>query len=422
MDSSQRLEKNQIIGEHGKETRIRHKSMRCCVFTTKIVMNKLKSLQKEQLYGQFREAKWIYNSMLSQSKDGKDIFSFTDKDFVTVTHLDKDKNPINDNIEYLSKREVQSVVSGVKGNIKTLAAAKKKGLKVGELKFISEYSAIDLPQYIKSYKIVGRNKVKIDKITGPVRVRGLKQIEKLTDKYEIANAKLINKPDGFYLAITLYIEPSVENVNEEEKKPLGLDMGCETSLTFSNGDKINLEVKETERLKKLQWSLARCKKGSNNRRKIRRKLKSEYQHMSNKRNDLANKVLHKLRQYTIVMQDEQLSNWQEGGHGKKVAHGILGRIKEGLTKRSDTFVLSKWIPTTRMCTECGCKIDIELHDRSFVCPVCGVEEDRDVHAAKNMLWFFSKRKTLCVERTKYNREEFEKNIRDIFAVTNYETH
>lgn len=421
MEDLQRLEKNQIIGERGKETRMRHQSMRCTVFTAKVVMNKLKASQKEQLYGQFREAKWIYNSMLDQSKNGKDIFALTDKDFVSVNHLDKDKNVLTDEIKYLSRREVQSVVAGVKGNIKALAAAKKKGLKVGGLKFISEYGSIDLPQYIKSYKIVGRSKVKIDKVTGPIRIRGLEQIEKLTDKYEIANAKLINKPDGFYLAITVFIEPSVCDVSTEKKKLLGLDVGCETSLTFSNGDKINFEVKETERLKRLQRSLARCKKGSSNRREIRRKLRVEYQHISNMRDELAKQTLHKLKKYQIVMQDEQLSEWQEEGHGKKIAHGVLGRIKDGLIARSDTFVLSRWIPTTKMCTECGCVADMELSDREFVCPVCGEREDRDVHAAKNMLWFFGKRKTLCVERTEYNREEFEKNIRDIFVVTNHET-
>lgn len=421
MEDSQRLEKNQLISERGRETRMRHKSMRCTVVTLKVVMNKLNRLQKEQMYGQFREAKWINNSMIGQSKEGKDIFSFTDKDFITVDHLDKDKNVLTDEIKYLSRREVQSVVSGVKGNIKALAAAKKKGHEVGELRFISEYTSIDLPQYIKSYKIVGRNKIKLDKIAGAVRVRGLNQLENIEERYEIANAKVINRPDGFYIAITLFIEPSENDVNKNTKPLIGLDMGCETSLTFSNGDKINLEVRETERLKKLQRSLARCKKGSNNRMDIRRKLRAEYQHMSNKKDDLAKKVLHKLNDYRVVMQDEQLSGWQETGHGKKIAHGVLGRVKAGLEARSDTYVLSKWIPTTRMCTECGCKVSMSVSDREFVCPECGCCEDRDVHAAKNMLWFFSKRETLCVERTEYNREEFEEGIRDMFVVTSHET-
>lgn len=395
--------------------------MRCTVITTKVVMNKLKKQQKEQIYGQFREAKWIYNSILNQSHDGKDIFSMTDKDFVTVSHLDRDRNVVTDEIKYLSRREVQSVVAGIKANIKSLAKAKKKGLNVGALNFISEYNSIDLAQYVKSYKIVGHGKIKIDKVSGQIRVRGLKQIENITEKYEIANAKLINRPDGFYVAITLFVERPDDGMNIESKPLIGLDMGCETSLTFSNGEKVNLQVKETERLKRLQRSLARCKKGSNNKRKINRKLNVEYQHISNKKDDLAKQVLNRLKNYRVVMQDEQIAEWQENGHGEKVSHGILGRVKAGLVARKDTVVLSQWLPTTKLCTECGCKVEMSLYDREFVCPVCGHREDRDVHAAKNMLWFFERKDTLCVERTEYNREEYDANILDMFAVTSHET-
>jgi putative transposase len=419
MNDEQRLSKNLAIKEKGVETRNRHKAMQCRVFTCKVVYNKLTDEQKEQLYGQFREAKWVYNSILSQSNDGKEIFSLTYKDFDTVTHKDKDKNDVVSPVQYLSKRELQSVISGVKTNITNLAKAKNKGLGVGSLKFISEYNSIDLPQYEKSYKIVGRNRIKVDKVKKTLYVRGLKQLYNLCVYYEMANAKLIKRPDGFYVALTVYVENSKHS--DIEKPLLGIDMGCETSLTLSDGSKINAEVKETERLKRLQRSLARCKKGSNNRRKVLRKLNAEYQHMSNKRNELSRQILHYLNRYRVVIQDEQLANWQENGHGKKISHGVLGRVKNGLEDRHDTYVLSKWLPTTKLCTECGAKADLTVNDRVFVCPVCGHTEDRDTHAAKNMVWFFTNRKTLCVERTEYNREAFLNGIRVIFTGTNHET-
>ena len=421
MEEAKRLEKNLTIKERGIESRNRHKSMRCVVITTKVVKNKLNKTQKEQIYGQFREAKWIYNSMLNQSNSGVDIFKLTYKDFESVCHLDKDKNQIIDNIQYLSKREVQSVISGIKTNIKSLSSTKKRGNKVGSLKFISEYKSIDLAQYVKSYRIVGKNKIKIDKVNGYIRVRGLSQLWGISDKYELANAKLINKPDGIYIAITVYIESSVKHEQTQDKALLGIDMGCETSLTLSNGEKINLEVKETERLKRLQRSLARCKKGSHNRMHVRRKLRAEYQHLSNKRDDMASKLLNYLKQYIVVMQDEQLASWQENGHGKKIAHGVLGRIKNELEKRSDTFIINKYVPTTKLCRNCGNTIEISQYNREFKCPHCNTVEDRDVHAAKNMLWLFANKKVLCVERTEYNREDFYQKIRDIFAETNHET-
>ena len=420
MDNERRLTKNLVIKEKGAETRKRHKEMTCQVITTKVVYNKLSKEQKEILYGQFREAKWIYNSILNRSQDGEDIFKMTYKDFDTVDHLDKEKNTVTEEVKYLSKRELQSIISGIKTNITNLAKAKKKGLEVGALNFISDYGSIDLAQYEKSYKIVGRNRIKVDKIRKPLYVRGLRQLYDMDVKYEFANAKLLKRADGFYIAITIYKE-KIKQDTCKDKPLLGIDMGCETSFTLSDGRKINVEVKETERLKRLQRMLARCKKGSHNKWKLRRRLRAEYDHMNNKREYESIKVLKMLSSYYVVIQDEQLTEWAQNGHGGKVSHGVLGRVKDGLISRSDVFILSKWVPTTKLCTECGHKVDLTQYDRTFVCPACGHTEDRDVHAAKNMLWFFSKRKALCVERTEYNRERFANEIRAVFTETNYET-
>jgi putative transposase len=217
----------------------------------------------------------------------------------------------------------------------------------------------------------------------------------------------------------VYVEKSEGSA--QQKPLIGVDMGCETSLTLSNGVKINVQVGETGRLKGLQRKLAGCKKGSNNRRRVKRQIRKESQHVSNIRCDKAHKTLHALSAYRVVMQDEQLAGWAENGHGKKVQHGILGRVKAGLESRPDTFVISRWVPTTKLCTECGEKVDLSLHDRTFVCPHCGHTEDRDVHAAKNMVWYFLHKSDLCVGRTEYGREEFTEQLNELFMKTSHET-
>lgn len=83
---------------------------------------------------------------------------------------------LTDEIKRLSKSEIQTVVT----------TSNKKGLKVDGLNLIYKYGSIDLPQNIKYYRIVGRNKVNIDKVTGPVHLRGLEQIENL-----LANTKYL---------------------------------------------------------------------------------------------------------------------------------------------------------------------------------------------------------------------------------------
>lgn len=103
------------------------------------------------------------------------------------------------------------------------------------------------------------------------------------------------------------------------------------------------------------------------------------------------------------MQDEQLKNWHKNSHGKAVQHSILGRVKSKLKQLDNIVILSKTLPTTKLCTKCGKWHDeLKVWDRTFKCD-CGVDMDRDIHAAKNMIWFYEHK--VGVERTKLKRAE-----------------
>ena len=100
---------------------------------------------------------------------------------------------------------------------------------------------------------------------------------------------------------------------------------------------------------------------------------------------MSNQIVAKFKNYDkIVMQDEQLQNWQKGLFGKQVQHSCMGRIKSKLKTMDNVYVLDRNIPTTKICMNCGKIHEMDLSDRKFQCD-CGFSEDRDVHAAKNML-------------------------------------
>ena len=86
-------------------------------------------------------------------------------------------------------------------------------------------------------------------------------------------------------------------------------MGVATSITLSNDTKYDISIVESERLKRLQAQLSRKKKGSNNRYKTIKKIRKEYNHIINIKNDVSNKIVSKiLKEHgTIVLQDEQIS-------------------------------------------------------------------------------------------------------------------
>ena len=376
-------EKNKKISDTLAATRAKRKTQSCKTFRFKIDWNNLNRKEKEQIKMMFIEAKWIYNYVLSRDN----VFALTHKDLDTITHLDKDKNVIEHVPAYVPASVKQEILKQIQSQIKGLATLKSKGHEVGKLRFISSYNSINFRQYGTTHEIRG-NKIKLQGIKRPIKVMGIKQLSKYKD-LEYANAKLLTDGIDYYIAVTCFCYPDVVAY---ENKEIGIDFGIKTSITTSNGEKYDVCIEESEKLRRLQAKLARQTKGSNNSNKTIFLIKKEYRHISNKKNDVANKIVHDIlsKNEIVVMQDEQIAEWHcKDGMSAKVQHSILGRIKTKLAQSKQVVVLSKWLPTSKMCFACGSKNEnLQLSDRTFVCPVCGATEDRDIHAAKNMLEFY----------------------------------
>ena len=232
---------------------------------------------------------------------------------------------------------------------------------------------------------------------------------------DFANAKLVHKPTGYFVQITAFIKPEIiSEKGNKIHKALGIDFSCSTSFTTSEGEYIDIKVEESEHLKMLQKKLARQKKGSNSRYSTIQLIRKEYQKQTNAKNDKAKQTVAKFKQYeTIVIQDEQLHSWHKNGHGKAVQHSILGRVKSELLKLPNVVVLSKTVPTTKICTKCGCyHNEFKVWNRIFKCD-CGIEMQRDLHAAKNMLWFYEN--NIGVGCTEFKRVEIEALVKAVLS-------
>lgn len=376
------LERNKLIGLNGLQTRQKRMMQSCKTFKFKIDYNNLNLQQKECVKMMFVEAKWIYNYLIGQ----EDIYSFDYKNLNKVSHKDKNRNDIETNIQYVRSSVKQELISQIVNQIKGLAKLKKKGHKVGKLRYKTEFNSIKLKQYNITHSIRG-NKFKIQGIKDPIKVMGLKQLNKY-ENIDYTTANLLYDGINYYIALTCFIDKEEKTYNNDI---VGIDMGVSTTLTLSDGTKYDISIGESEKLKRLQTKLSKQKKASNNRYKTIKKIRKEYIHINNKKNDISNKIISKiLSNYkNIVIQDEQLSEWkQDGISGSKIHHSILGRIKSKLVENNKVVVLDKWFPTTKYCRHCGLKIELELKDRIFECPNCKIKEDRDIHAANNMIWFY----------------------------------
>ena len=69
LSKEQILERNKLIGDNGRKTRLKRAKQICKTFKFKIDQDNLNLSQKETLKMMFVEAKWIYNYLLSH-QDG----------------------------------------------------------------------------------------------------------------------------------------------------------------------------------------------------------------------------------------------------------------------------------------------------------------------------------------------------------------
>jgi transposase len=50
------------------------------------------------------------------------------------------------------------------------------------------------------------------------------------------------------------------------------------------------------------------------------------------------------------------------------------------------IIASRWFPSSRTCSGCGTvKAKLALSERTYTCPCCGLDLDRDINAAANLL-------------------------------------
>jgi len=87
---------------------------------------------------------------------------------------------------------------------------------------------------------------------------------------------LVRKPDGYYLKVTAFINKKNWKEQEKNGKEIGLDFGIKTSITTSEGEKFDVSIQESDRLKILQRELFRRVKGSKNRNKTIKLIQREY--------------------------------------------------------------------------------------------------------------------------------------------------
>ena len=202
------------------------------------------------------------------------------------------------------------------------------------------------------------------------------------------------KSEQYYLSVLIdkQLEPKPQTTSV-----IGIDLGIKDFVITSEGqvfENLHFKKSETNKFKKFQRQLSRKKEGSKNREKARIKLAKLNQKIRNKKLHYLHQVSNQLvsENQIICMEDLNVKGMMKNHNlAESIQEMNFGEFKNLLTYKCLQYgrqlvFINRFYPSSKTCHCCGYKNDsLQLSDREWVCPECGVIHDRDINAAKNIL-------------------------------------
>ena len=227
---------------------------------------------------------------------------------------------------------------------------------------------------------------------GKIRI---KEKRKIYYSGRILSATVRRRANRWFVSVT--VEENILDPQPVRGAPVGVDLGVKTlatlsdGITFANPRALGGRLRK---LRKLSKSLSRTKKGSKNRKKAKLRLAKMYLRIFNVRQD----TLHKVTTYLakshskVVIEDLLVSGMMKNRRlARAIADVGFYEFRRQLEYKcqwygSDLVIVSRTFPSSKICSQCGHrKKDLSLSEREYKCEQCGLEIDRDLNAALNLV-------------------------------------
>lgn len=180
-----------------------------------------------------------------------------------------------------------------------------------------------------------------------------------------------------------------------EHPAIGLDVGLKVFLADSDGGMVENPRhyrRGQKRLAHAQRTVCRRRKGSHRRRKACRGVAKQHLTISRQRRDFHFKTArHYAEAYgRICVEDLNVAGMVRNHHLAKSIHdaswsAFLGILEDKAERAGHQVIRVPARFTTQNCRRCGEYVQKSLSVRTHICPSCGLVEDRDVNAAKNIV-------------------------------------
>jgi putative transposase len=265
---------------------------------------------------------------------------------------------------------------------------KRRGQKVGFPKFKSK------KHKRQSFRL-NNDKFRVDGYTivipklGPV---GMAEPLRFTGK--IMGAVVSKVADWWFVSITVQIERP--QPRRFPKKSTGVDVGIKTLATLSDGSEFENQKplrRQIQKLRKLNRSVSRRKKGNKRWWRAKRKLARFHYRVDNQRADAHHKASHAIAStYTIIgVEDLHVKGLVKNRRLSLALSDVgLGEFLRQISYKSDAFggtviKVGRFYASSKICHACGhVNQQLVLANRTWTCGNCGTMHERDWNAARNI--------------------------------------
>ena len=203
----------------------------------------------------------------------------------------------------------------------------------------------------------------------------------------------------WYLAVQVEM-PDVEQT-ADLSKTVGIDMGIKYRAVTSDGvlyDNPKALATNLRKLARLQRSASRMwemngKKPTANWRKQQDKIVKLHARIADIRREHAHKMTTELvNEYGLIgVEDLNIKGMVKNRKlAKAVSDAGMYQVRQQLEYKAkalggQVIAVDRWYASSKICSACGDKVDeLPLSVRSWVCPSCGAEHNRDGNAAVNI--------------------------------------
>jgi len=335
------------------------------------------------------KCRFVYNKMLEGLQNQKKI----------------DRSALQNSIPSLKKEypELLQVYSKVIqyecyrlfSNLRSLSRLKKKGRKVGKLRFKGSdwFKTFNYNQ--SGFELISTGKrcqkLHLSKI-GDISIRAHRSI-----KGKIKQITIKKYPSGkWYASISVeYEKETLLKRLRRTKKAIGIDLGLMNFVYDSDNNSIDnpkFTSVSLNRFQILQQNLSKKKNGSINRKKQRIKVAILHEKICNQRNDFLHKLSRfYINSYNIVAVEalEIRSIIKKTYNSRNIHDASWSKFLQMLEYKAESagIQLVRVEPrgTSKTCSGCEEEVPKKLWDRIHKCNNCGLTLDRDYNAAINIL-------------------------------------